>query len=258
MAVPAVGRSVQHSETSSISTGESGPSTSAGAWGLRYPGLVMGKGGKNEVKEFTGMWRLKPDADLVAFTKALAPGGWLNPPGESFARMTTKLGLIRTARWFVARTQDFDGYTLFFVSQFDGTLEKYFDDFVLNGSENLTAVWGQCVGCPTGPNATARDIVEYIARGQIKTLACYDVFPGLSLGQLYKAADWYEKTQKFQRAVAAGGGKLEDKVNAFLEDLAKPYKEAPSDAVIDTDVARQWQYEDVAERVEKTKEAQPA
>ena len=54
--------------------------------------------------------------------------------------MTTKLGLIRTARWFVARTQDFEGYTLFFLSQFDGTLEKYFDDFVLNGKENLTAI----------------------------------------------------------------------------------------------------------------------
>ena len=37
----------------------------------------MGEGGKNEVKEFTGMWRLKPDADLVAFTKMLAPGGWV-------------------------------------------------------------------------------------------------------------------------------------------------------------------------------------
>jgi hypothetical protein len=23
----------------------------------------MGKGGKNEVKEFTGMWRLQPEAD---------------------------------------------------------------------------------------------------------------------------------------------------------------------------------------------------
>ena len=101
-----------------ISTVQSGPSTSAEAWGLRYPGLVMGAGGKNEVKEFTGMWRLKPDADLVAFTKALAPGGWINPPGESFPNMMTKLGLIRTARWFVARTQDFDGYTLFFISQF--------------------------------------------------------------------------------------------------------------------------------------------
>lgn len=48
-----------------ISAEQSRPSTSAGVWGLRYPGLVMGKGGKNEVKEFTGMWRLKLDADLV-------------------------------------------------------------------------------------------------------------------------------------------------------------------------------------------------
>ena len=226
---------------------QSGSSTSAGAWGLRYPGFVMGKGGRNEVKEFTGMWALKPDADLVRFTKVLAPGGWLNPPGESFSTMTTKLGLIRTARWFVARTQDFDGYTLFFISQFDGTLEKYFDDFVLNGKENLGAIWGNCVGCPTGPNVTARDLVQFIASGQIKTLACYDVFPTLSIGQIYKAADWYAKTQKFQRAVAAGGGKLEDKVDAFLKELAEPYEPVLSDATIDAEVGRQWQYEDVAE-----------
>lgn len=122
-------------------TAQSGPSTSSGAWGLHYPGLVMGKGGKNEVKEFTGMWPLKPDADAV----------------------TTKLGLIRGAHWFVCRTQDFGGYTLFFVSQFDGSLDKYFDDFVLNGNDNLAAIWGQCVGCPTGPDASARDIVEYLA-----------------------------------------------------------------------------------------------
>ena len=229
---------------------QSSPTTTAGAWGLRYPGLVMGKGGKNEVKEFTGMWRLKPDADLVAFTKALAPGGWINPPGESFSAMTTKLGLIRTARWFVARTQDFNGYTLVFNSQFDGTLEKYFDDFTLNGKENLSAIWGQCVGCPIGPNVTARDLVEYIARGQIKTLACYDVAPSLSINQIYKAADWYEKTQRFQRALAKGDRNLEEKVNAFLKELAEPYQPVRSDANIDADVERQWQYEDVAERVE--------
>jgi hypothetical protein len=165
--------------------------------------------------------------------------------------MTTKLGLIRTARWFAARTQDFEGYTLFFVSQFYGTLEKYFDDFTLNGKENLAAIWGNCVGCPTGPNVTARDIVEYIASGQIKTLACYDVAPSLSIGQIYKAADWYEKTQQFQRAIAKGDGNLENKVNAFLKELATPYKEVVSDAMIDTDVAREWQCEDVAERVNK-------
>lgn len=227
-----------------------GPTTSAAAWGLRMSGLVMTQG-KNEVKEFTGMWKLKPDADLVKFTKALAPGGWINPPGESFSRMTTLLGLIRTARWFVARTQDFDGYTLFFVSQFDGTLEKYFDDFTLNGKENLLAIWGDCVGCPTGPDVTARDIVEYIARGQIKTLAVYDVAPGLSIGQIYKSADWYEKTQKFQRAIAKGDGNLEDNVNAFLKDLATPYEAVLSGAMIDTDVAHEWQYGDVPERLEK-------
>jgi hypothetical protein len=211
----------------------------------------MSTGGTNYVKEFIGMWRLEPDADLVRFTDTLSRevpvwGG----PGRTFSEATTMLGLIRTARWFVARTQDFDGYTLFFVSQFDGTLDKYFDDFVLNGKENLLKIWGQCVGCPSGPDATARDVVAYIARGQIKTLACYDVAPSLSIGQIYKAADWYQKTQRFQRAVANGEGNLEDKVNAFFEALAKPYEPVPSSAVIDTEAGRQWQYEDVRERVE--------
>jgi len=225
-----------------------GQGSSGSAWGLRHPGLVMGEGGRNEVKEFLGMWPIKPDANIEVLTKKLSPGGW-DPPELTFATATTKLGLIRTARWFVCRTQDFDGYSLFFVSQFDGSLEKYLDDFVLNGKENLSKVWGICVGCPTGPDATARDIVEYIARGQIKTLACYDVFPSLSIGQIYKAADWYEKTRKFQRAVARGDGNLEDMVDAFFKELAEPYEEVPSDAVLDPDARRQWQYEDVAERL---------
>ena len=113
------------------------------------------------------------------------------------------LGLIRAARWFVGTSTEF-GPTLYFVSQFDSSLEKYFDDFVLNGKENLEEIWGKCIGCPTGPDATARDIVQYIARGQIKTLACYDAFPSLSIGQIEKKADWYQKTQKFQRAVCQG------------------------------------------------------
>jgi hypothetical protein len=220
----------------------------------------MKTGGKNEVHEFTGMWPLKPDADLVELTKALTPGNFVNPkpppPKSSFADMTSKLGLIRTARWFVAKTQDFNGWTLFFISQFDSSLEKYFDDFVLNGKENLIKVWGQCIGCPTGKDATAHDVVEYIARGQLKTLACYDAWPSLSFSQIQKNADWYDKTQKFQRAVAAGGGKLEDKVNAFLKELAEPYELVPSDAAIDVDVGREWQHEDVPERLQQMR--QPA
>ena len=52
-------------------TAQPAASTSAGARGLRYPDLVIANGAKNDVKKFTCMWRVTPDADLVAFTKAL-------------------------------------------------------------------------------------------------------------------------------------------------------------------------------------------
>ena len=169
-------------------------------------------------------------------------------PGRTFSEATTALGLIRAARWFVGNSTEF-GPTLYFVSQFDSSLEKYFDDFVLNGRANLETVWGQCIGCPTGPDATARDIVQYIARGQIKTLACYDAFPSLSNSQIEKQADWYAKTHKFQRAVAKAGVNLEDAVDAFLGELAKPYEHVPSGAAIDTDVSKERQFSDVPERL---------
>lgn len=225
---------------------KSGPKN-ASAYGLRHPGLIM-KDGNGEVHEFMGMWPLKPNADLVEATNALAFSEFWDPPTLSFSKATTLLGLIRAARWFVGTSAEF-GPTLYFISQFDSSLEKYFDDFVLNGKNNLQKIWGQCIGCPTGPDATARDIVNYIAHGQIKTLACYDAFPSLSNSQIEKQADWYEKTLKFQRAVAKDGGKLEDKVDAFLAELAKPYEHVTSAAAIDTDVAKQRQFTDVPERL---------
>ena len=51
-----------------------GPSSSGDAWGMRYPGLTMQTTGRNTVKEFTGMWPLKPDADLEALQQVLVPG----------------------------------------------------------------------------------------------------------------------------------------------------------------------------------------
>lgn len=230
------------------SLGKTAETSSGGAkWDLRHPGLLMKDGGR-EVHEFMGMWPLKPEADLVKLTNTLAYNEFWTPPVLNFAEATTLLGLIRAARWFVGTSTEF-GPTLYFISQFDSNLDKYFDDFVLNGRENLECIWGQCIGCPTGPQATAHDIVQYIARGQIKTLACYDAFPGLSNSQIEKQADWYAKTQKFQRAVAQGDGNLEDKVNAFLGELAQPFDHVRSAAAIDTDVGNQPQFTDVPERL---------
>src|ERR1700751_3727013 len=236
-----------------MSQEKSGASKNAGAYDLRHPGLIM-KDGDREVHEFTGMWPLKPDANLVEFTNTLAFSEYWDPPTMTFSEATTMLGLIRAARWFVGTSEEF-GPTLYFVSQFDSSLEKYFDDFVLNGKKNLEKIWGQCIGCPTGPDATARDIVTYIAHGQIKTLACYDAFPSLSNSQIEKQADWYAKTQQFQRAVAKGEGKLEDLVASYLSELAKPYEHVTSAAAIDTEVAKLPQFTDVAERLGLTSAA---
>ena len=231
------------------SNGQAGPSTSAASWDLRHPGAIMKGSNGAEIHEFLGMWPLKPDADLVGLRDALSrEAPFWGGPGKTFSEATTHLGLIRTARWFVGTSTEF-GPTLYFVSQFDSSLEKYFDDFVLNGKTNLEKIWGTCIGCPTGPDATARDIVQYVARGQIKTLVCYDALPSLNLGQIQKMADWYQKTQKFQRAVYAGDGNLEDKVNTFFAELAKPYPFVPSGADIDADVANEQQFTDVPERL---------
>ena len=80
-------------------------------------------------------------------------------------------------------------------------------------------------------------------------MACYDALPSLNLSQIQKMADWYEKTKRFQRVAYAGGGNLEDKVNEFFNELAKPYDFVPSSAAIDTDVANEWQFTDVPERL---------
>jgi len=42
-----------------------------------------------------------------------------------------------------------------------------------------------------------------------------------------------------------------DKVDAFFKELAQPAPDVPSAAVIDTDVAHQWQYEDVAKNLSR-------
>ena len=232
-----------------MSQQQSKSTTSDGSWDLRHPGAIMRGSNGAEIHEFLGMWPLKPDADLVDLQNTVSRGApFWGGPGKTFSEATTMLGLIRTARWFVGTSTEF-GPTLYFVTQFDASLEKYFDDFALNGRRNLEKVWGNCIGCPTGPDATARDIVQYIARGQLKTLVCYDALPSLNLGQIQKMADWYEKTQKFQRAVYSGDGNVEDKVNAFFNELAKPYEFVQSGADIDADVANEWQFTDVPERL---------
>jgi hypothetical protein len=63
---------------------------STGAWDLRHPGLIM-KDGKREVREFLGMWPLKPGADLLGLTNTLSrEAPFLGGPGKTFSEPTTR------------------------------------------------------------------------------------------------------------------------------------------------------------------------
>jgi hypothetical protein len=66
-------------------------------------------------------------------------------PGAYTLKATVQ-GFKAASKIVTIRAQDFNGYSLFFVSQFDGSLEKYLDDFVLNGKKNLAAVWESAIG----------------------------------------------------------------------------------------------------------------
>ncbi len=205
------------------------PSTSAEQWGLAYPGLGMSADdSKNVVKEFTGIWPLKPDADMVAFTKALGPGGWIDPPGESFSENMMKLGLIRAARWFVAKTTpDNDGYTLFFVSQFDNTLEKYFDDFVLNGKPT----WRRSGASASAarPVRTRRHTTSSSTSraGRSRPWLCTTSTRASASPRSTRRLTGTRRRRSSSGRSPQGDGALEDKVDAFLKELAEPYEPVP-------------------------------
>ena len=160
--------------------------TTAGAWDLRHPGCIMRGANGEEIHEFLGMWPLKPDADLVGLANALSREApfWGGPGkdvlgGDNAAWPDPDGALVRRHQHRVRSHP----LLRFAVRQQPGEVLRRLR---AQREDNLEKIWGTCIGCPTGPNATARDIVQYVARGQIKTLVCYDAFPSLNLGQIAK------------------------------------------------------------------------
>ena len=156
------------------------------------------------------------------------------------------LGLIRTARWFVGTSTEF-GPTLYFVSQFDSSLEKYFDDFVLNGKTNLEKIRAHASAVRPAPRDGARHRAVRCARAD-QDHGLLRRSPEPKLGPDPKDGRLVPEDEEFERAVY-GDGNLEDKVNAFFQELAKPYEFVRSGAAIDTDLANEPQFTNVPQRL---------
>ncbi|MCZ6528965.1 MAG: hypothetical protein O6949_01355 [Chloroflexi bacterium] len=95
------------------------------------------------------------------------------------------LGRIRSihfARWvFVAGTE-----RVIFLSNYDGSLDSYMDDFINKTGFGLNAVFGSGLGYPTtnwlirDGSADERKYKEYLRRHTIPTQVWYKAYPGLT------------------------------------------------------------------------------
>ena len=135
----------------------------------------------------------------MAATSTLKPGG--------FRRMTLRLGLwvagqlaahvsapgflgttgvIHFARWILLPGTD----KLLFRSNFDGTWERYLEDFIELAYQGVNGIWSNTVGYPRTRNlfaAGARDgdrLRRWTRRQQVPTLVWYSAYPSLTLARI--------------------------------------------------------------------------
>jgi hypothetical protein len=83
------------------------------------------------------------------------------------------LSTIHFARWVIID----NGRNLLFESNFDGSWEKYIDDFVDFASLGMNAIWANCVGFPRGGCRDIEWFKEYIRDNQIPAQVFYSAYP---------------------------------------------------------------------------------
>ena len=95
-------------------------------------------------------------------------GPFVSPP-PVLSGITT----IHFARWAIID----NGKNLLFESNYDGSWEKYIDDFVDLSAFGMNMIWANCIGFP---RAGCRDIDSfklYIRQSQLPTQVFYSAYP---------------------------------------------------------------------------------
>jgi hypothetical protein len=96
-----------------------------------------------------------------------------NATGQKSKGALSGISTIHFARWVIID----NGTKLLFESNYDGSWERYIDDFVDKASVGLNAIWGNC---PEYPLGGARDIEAFkksIRDNQIPAQVFYSAYP---------------------------------------------------------------------------------
>ncbi len=98
------------------------------------------------------------------------------------------MGTVHFARWLVPP----DTNKLVFFSNYDGSWESYFEDFIVKAADGVTAIWGNAKGFPRvrmllGEGATDADRFKRFARrSMVPTPFWYAAYPEISAEQVRK------------------------------------------------------------------------
>lgn len=91
---------------------------------------------------------------------------------------------------------------LLFCSNFDGTIESYLADFLIQRPDHLDMFWGNCVGYPAQGAVDFRGFMEFIVSGYVPCQFFFGAYPEATVKQVWRALDWENKTRDFQRTLA--------------------------------------------------------
>ena len=94
--------------------------------------------------------------------------GIFSPP-KTLNGITT----IHFARWAIIDK----GKNLLFESNYDGSWEKYIDDFVDLSAFGMNMIWANCEGYPTGGCRDIESFKAYIRKSQLPTQVFYSAYP---------------------------------------------------------------------------------
>ena len=143
-----------------------------------------------------------------------------------------KMSTIHYARWFIVDKDDLpglDGPHLVFTSNYDGELAGYLEDFANVDEGPLNLVFGHCMEWPGARPVDG--FIHYVKEHEHPALIFYANYPSATVGEVRRALDWKNKTQKFieknapkllNGTSAKSAATLRKSLSLYLKELAKP------------------------------------
>jgi hypothetical protein len=93
----------------------------------------------------------------------------------------SNVATIHLARWIIID----NGKNLLFESNYDGSWESYIDDFSDLASQGMDAIWGNCIGYPTGGSRDIEAFKKVIRDHQQPAQVFYSAYPNQTVTNIY-------------------------------------------------------------------------